>query len=218
MTHRDGEGQLYSPLMPESPRVLRSDDPAGDALLAAGWSLDAISWGARLRLGGEEIEKLTELVRAHREQGVDVEELTVADAPEVAALESVTFSDYPQTQATYHEPLTETDATGLFTDGRVFGIRHHGELVAVTATSPEGDLIETHFTSVHPAHRRQGLATAVKAASVLANAEAGHTWFGTGGAGTNAGSIGMNEAVGYEITETWHTLVPPSQTHDRVPS
>lgn len=158
-------------------------------------------------------------MRAYREQGWDIEELTAADAPEVAALERVTFSDYPQTQATYREPLTEMNATGLFADGRVFGIRRNGQLVAVTATSPEGNLIETHFTSVHPAHRRQGLATAVKAASVLANAEAGHTWFGTGGAGTNAGSIGMNEAVGYEITEMWHTLVPPlSEAPDRLHS
>ncbi|USQ76796.1 GNAT family N-acetyltransferase [Ornithinimicrobium cryptoxanthini] len=154
---------------------------------------------------------------AHREHGVDVEELTVADAPQVAALESVTFSDYPQTQATYREPLTEAGAAGLFADGRVFGIRRNGQLIAVTATSAQGDLTETHFTSVHPDHRRQGLATVVKAASILANADAGHTWFGTGGAGTNAGSIGMNEAVGYEITETWHTLVPP-RSDDRLPS
>lgn len=158
-------------------------------------------------------------MRAHREQGVDVEELTVADAPQVAALESVTFRDYPQTHATYREPLTEADAAGLFADGRVFGIRRNGRLLAVTATSQQGKLTETHFTSVHPDHRRQGLATAVKATSILANAEAGRTWFGTGGAGANAGSIGMNEAVGYEITETWHTLVPPpSETHDRLPS
>lgn len=155
------------------------------------------------------IETLREFVRAHREQGWEVEELTAADASEVAALESVTLPDYPQTPATYREALSEIGATGLFADGRVFGIRRDGQLVAVTATGPEGDLIETHFTSVHPAHRRQGLATVVKAASILANAEAGHIRFGTGGAGTNAGSIGMNEKVGYEITQTWHTLVPP---------
>lgn len=173
--------------------------------------------GGRLRLDSGAIEKLRERVRrAHRDHGVDVEELGVADAAQVAALETVTFRDYPQTQATYREPLTEADAAEVFAKGRVFGIRRNGQLVAVTATSRQGDLIETDFTSVHPDHRRQGLAAAVKAASILANADAGHTWFGTGGAGTNAGSIGMNEAVGYEITETWHTLVPPPNlAHDR---
>lgn len=148
-------------------------------------------------------------MRGHRERGVDVEELTVADATQVAALEHVTWADYPQTPATYREPLTDEDAATLFAQGRVFGIRRGGRLAAVTAIGPQGDVIETHFTSVHPDHRRQGWATVVKAASVLAYAETGHTWFGTGGAGTNEGSIGMNEAVGYEITEVWHTLVPP---------
>ncbi len=79
----------------------------------------------------------------------------------------------------------------------------------MTATAERGDLVETHFTSVHPDHRRQGLAAVVKDASVLTYAAEGSQWFGTGGAGTNAESIGMNKAVGDEITETWHTFLPP---------
>lgn len=128
------------------------------------------------------------------------------------ALESVTFYDYPQTAATVHEPLTFESAGDLFVEGRVFAVRRHGQVVAVTAAYLHGGLVETRFTSVHPDHRRQGLATLVKAGSVLAFAEQGHTWFGTGGAASNTASRAMNEAVGYEITETWHTLIPPSRT------
>ena len=73
------------------------------------------------------------------------------------------------------------------------------------------DLIETDFTAAHPGHRRRGLGTAVKAASVLARAHDGATRFGTGGADSNVASLAMNRAVGYQITETWHTYrrVPP---------
>lgn len=65
--------------------------------------------------------------------------------------------------------------------------------------------------TTHPAHRRRGLAAAVKAASVAAGVRAGHRLFGTGGAAVNAGSLAMNQAVGYEVTERWVTLVPPGE-------
>ena len=52
------------------------------------------------------------------------------------------------------------------------------------------------------------MATAVKAASVLALAADGVRVFGTGGAGSNAASLGMNLAVGYRVTERWLTLDP----------
>jgi len=52
------------------------------------------------------------------------------------------------------------------------------------------------------------VATAVKAASVLALAADGVRVFGTGGAGSNAASLGMNQAVGYRVTERWLTLDP----------
>jgi hypothetical protein len=84
-----------------------------------------------------------------------------------------------------------------------------GEVVAVTVTEPRGDRLETGFTSVHPAHRRRGLAAAVKAASVLAGIADGWAVFGTGGDAVNAGSLAMNVAVGYTIEEHWATLAPP---------
>jgi GNAT superfamily N-acetyltransferase len=195
--------------MPDTARVLRSEDPAQDELIADGWVIESTSWGARLRVDSAALRTLETLISTRREQGVDVEELAREDAAHIAALETTTFCDYPQTHATYREKLSGAEAAALFDEGRVFGVRQQGALIAVTATEERGDLVETHFTSVHPDHRRQGLATAVKAASVLAHASQGRAWFGTGGAGINAASIAMNQTVGYEITETWHTLVPP---------
>ncbi len=52
----------------------------------------------------------------------------------------------------------------------------------MTAVLGGSERVETEFTSVAVDHRRRGLATAVKAASVLALADEGHRLFGTGGA------------------------------------
>lgn len=204
--------------MSDSVRVLRSDDPVAEELIALGWRVSAVSWGARLRLDADVSKRLTQLVDAGRERGVHVEELTSSDVAQVVALEGVTNHDYPQTPAAFRERLTEEDAARLLAEGRAFGIRSNGCLVAVTGTARQDELIETQFTSVHPKHRRQGFATLVKAASVLAWAEAGHSWFGTGGASTNAGSLAMNKAVGYQITQTWHTHVPPPSEGDHTPA
>jgi hypothetical protein len=64
---------------------------------------------------------------------------------------------------------------------------------------------------VDAAHRRRGLAVAVKAASILALADDGVRVFGTGGAAVNAGSIRMNEHLGYVIEERWFSLAPPGE-------
>ena len=66
-------------------------------------------------------------------------------------------------------------------------------------------------TSVDPSYRRLGLAVAVKAASIKALAADGIRNFGTGGAQSNAGSIRMNEHLGYVIEERWLSLAPPQQ-------
>ena len=68
---------------------------------------------------------------------------------------------------------------------------------------------ETEFTSVDPAHRRKGLAVAVKAASIIALAADDVRIFGTGGAEANSGSIRMNEHLGYSIEERWLSLTMP---------
>jgi hypothetical protein len=84
-------------------RVLRSDHPVRVELIASGWVIDSTSWGAPLRVDGAVLERLEHLVGASREQGVAVEELTSNDAAQIAALESITFPDYPQTHATFAE-------------------------------------------------------------------------------------------------------------------
>jgi len=58
---------------------------------------------------------------------------------------------------------------------------------------------------VHPHLRRIGLAASLKAAPVLAHAHAGWRAFATGGADINKASAAMSTAVGYRVTEVWHT-------------
>jgi len=189
-------------------QVIRSDDPRGADLAAAGWRVVASSWGARLKVTPGLPGRLRDVVAAV-DGGVVIRELEVADSAAVLALDAATAADYPGGVATSHEPLDAASAHDLLARGRVFGAEYAGALVAVTVTSRVGDRVETGFTAVHPEHRGRGLASAVKAASVLAHAEDGAVLFGTGGASTNAASLAMNRAVGYEITETWHTYAPP---------
>lgn len=202
-------------------RVLRSDDPRCAELESQGWALVATSWGARLRVTPDLLRRLETVASAARGTGVEIRELTIEEAADVLRLDELTAADYPGGVATSHEPLDGAGARALFARGRVFGARYADTLLAVTVTEgggPEGDgregdgrrsRVETGFTAVHPDHRGRGLATAVKAASVLAHAAEGATLFGTGGSSANAASLAMNRSVGYEITETWHTYSPP---------
>lgn len=191
--------------------VLRSDDPRCAELEASGWALVATSWGARLRVTPELFGRLRRLVSRVEGAGRVVRELGAEDAEAVRALDAGTAGDYPAGLAVFHEPLDRDAAEDLFTRGRVFGVEYAGTLVAVTVTEVVGrSRVETGFTAVHPDQRGTGLATAVKAASVLAHAVDGATLFGTGGAGVNEASLAMNRTVGYQITETWHTYRPPS--------
>lgn len=50
---------------------------------------------------------------------------------------------------------------------------------------------------------------AVKAASIMALADDGVRVFGKGGAQVNAGSVRMNENLGYAIEERWLSLKLP---------
>lgn len=192
-------------------RVLRSDDPRCAELEATGWRVVATSWGARLQVTPDLVSRLELLVSAVAARVV-VRELGPEDAAAVLRLDAVTAPDYPGGAATSHEPLDEAGARDLFARGRVFGVEEAGTLVAVTVTQDWGDRVETEFTAVHLDHRERGLATAVKAASVLAHRADGATLFGTGGASANTASLAMNRAVGYEITETWHTYAAPERS------
>ncbi len=194
--------------VPQPALVLRSDDPRARQVEADGWECIATSWGARLTLGPADAALLTHLRGlVDRVSGADfaLRELGHEATPHVLALDALTAGDYPGGAATHHEPLSEQAARELLDQGRAWGIWSGEGLVALTVTRTIEDRVETQFTTVHPDHRRRGLATAVKAASVLAHVRAGQTVFGTGGAESNLASLAMNVAVGYRITETWHT-------------
>lgn len=189
-------------------RVLRADDPGRAELEAAGWTLAGESWGARLTVAAPpRLLEARAAVEAARAAGFEVRELREVEADAVNELEAATQADYPYTPATAREHLDLDAARTLFAgDGRVFGAFDDGLLVAVTAIERRGGHAETDFTSVRSTHRRRGLAVAVKALSIVTLADEGVRTFGTGGAQANAGSIRMNEALGYEIHERWVSL------------
>lgn len=191
-------------------RVLLSTDPECRQLETRGWRVLAESWGARLRPTEEDLPRLAHLVDRVRAQGYAVRELGPKDASAVAELDAATREDYPRAgPATAHEPVDEARAARLLDSGRAFAaLTPEDELVAVSVTSGAGERVETDFTAVHPGHRRAGLGTAVKAASVLAWWDDGARVFGTGGAQTNPASLAINRAVGYTVTERWLTYVP----------
>ncbi len=195
---------------PAEALVVRSGDPRCAELDAAGYIVVAESWGARLRLAdAPDLAAYSERVTAARRLGYRVAELPDAWAGELARLEGSVAADYPQTPATPHRAVAEEEAAGLWRDGfRVFGATAGGALVAVTVVRAGERRVETEFTSVSRAHRRRGLAAAVKSLSILAFAGEGHRTFGTGGAGANAGSRAMNEALGYRIEERWLSYEP----------
>ena len=133
-----------------------------------------------------------------------IDELDASWAPQVTALEAVNHADYTITPATSVPHRDESDVFDLWESGcRLFGAITDGRLVAVSVISLTAARAETEFTSVHRSYRRRGLAVAVKAASITALAYDGVRIFGTGGAQVNAGSIRMNEHLGYDIEERW---------------
>jgi hypothetical protein len=191
-------------------RVLRDDDPEAARLLGQGWTVVAESWGARLR--DPDPSHLQALVDVATAAGYDVRELGRGELGAVAALEAVTAGDYPSTPAT--DAPARTPAVLEAMDARFVGAWRGDVLAAVTAVEPGEGLVETSFTSVHPGHRRRGLAAAVKAASVLLvlpGLPDGARVFGAGGAAVNAGSLAMNARVGYVVEERWLSLRPPSR-------
>jgi hypothetical protein len=197
--------------------IVRVDDPRVPELVAKGYVVVGESWGARLRLG--EPPDLSRAhaaahaaVRAAEATGFVIRELDPSWAAAVTRLESANHADYPVTPATTHPRLSEHDLLSLWaSECRVFGAIADGRLVAVTVIRRRDDgRGETEFTSVDAAFRRRGLAVAVKAASIIALADDGVRVFATGGAAVNAGSIRMNEALGYVIEERWLSLEPPA--------
>ncbi len=192
-------------------QVVQVNDPRLKRLTEAGYFVVGESWGARLRLSDPpNLTVLNAAVVAATGQGFRIEELDASWAPQVTALEAMNHADYPYTPATSVPHRDESDVLDLWTFGcRLFGAIHDGQLVAVSVMRLTAARAETEFTSVHRTYRRRGLAVAVKAASITALAHDGVRIFGTGGAQVNAGSIRMNEHLGYAIEERWLSLTVP---------
>lgn len=195
--------------------ILRDDDERMPGLIAAGHTVVAESWGARLRLAdGFDRSPYERHLDAARARGYRVAEADRGSAQDFVRLQASVHDDYPRTPATPSREWTSEEAATLWDEGwRLFGAwAAGGELVAVTRVRRQGSRVDTEETAVARGYRRRGLGVAVKSASILALADAGGRVFATGGAGVDAGSIAMNRATGYELTERWLSLAPPSST------
>lgn len=196
--------------MTNGERILRADDPSADALLAAGWAVAARSWAAQLTAASCERARLLEL--RSRAGGVGhLRPLTTDDLAAILELDAATLADYPGGAATSHAPLTLERARAS-AGRRAHGVvLEGGPLAAMTFVDvdPDGRTAEVDFTVVAPPHRRRGLATAVKAASVLDLLHDGVTVVRTGGSADNAAILAANTTLGFVVDEEWLTLVAP---------
>ncbi|MFC5928816.1 GNAT family N-acetyltransferase [Cryobacterium melibiosiphilum] len=142
--------------------------------------------------------------------------MSVGAALELFELEQTNNPDYPFTPATFQELMDLEAIRALWTRGlRVFGARDGTQLVGATVIGQRDMCAETEFTLVLATHRGRGIGAAVKAASVIACAEDGVRVFGTGGAAVNDASLGVNQALGYDITERWYSYQPPDGVLER---
>ncbi len=196
----------------EEQRILREDDPQHEVLLAQGWTVASRSWGARLVLEDDaDLSRLVEAVAAVQESGYVLHRLTSDDLPALSRLDERVAPDFPDTPASRHEQVPD-DLGPRLDEGSALGFlaaTAQGEAVAYTWMDRLPDRWEVDRTGVAPSHRRRGLATAVKAACILATYASGARRWGTGGAAVNTGSLAMNRALGFVLEPEWHTLVPP---------
>ncbi len=197
--------------------VMRADADDRARREAEGWTVVARSFGAQL--DADRIDRrVFEAAVARVPSTLTVRELGPADVDALLTLDARTLADYPGSVATQHDPLDRTTATPTATR-RAFGaVAADGSLAAVTIVEVDGTTAETDVTVVHPEARRQGLATAVKAASVLALRTSGVERFRTGGSAENPGIISANTALGYVRDEEWVTLAPPDRKPEPAPA
>lgn len=188
--------------------MLRVDDPRRRELEGAGWTVSARSWGARLAADGVDRQLLEALAGRAAALGT-VRELHDDDAAAILELDAATASDYPGGIATSHTPLSVAQVV-LTGRRRAFGVLGLGEkLLAMTFVDLDGALAEIDFTVVAAPWRGRGLATAVKAASVLALLVDGVRVVRTGGDADNEAIIRANAALGFVVDEQWVTLTAP---------
>ncbi len=183
--------------------VLLANDLQQEELERAGWHVSARSFGAQLDVDRIDSEGLARLVTR---AGPAIRELRADDVDAILTLDAATSGDYPGGVATRHDPLTPHSAAAS-DSRRAFGaFLADGELVAMTFVDVHGATAETDFTVVHPDWRRRGVATAVKAASILALSSEAVTRFRTGGSADNAAILRANATLGYVRDEEWVTL------------
>ncbi|MEW1953611.1 acetyltransferase [Terrabacter sp. NPDC080008] len=194
--------------MPDTTVVLRDDDERYPHLLRDGWTVTARSWAARLDITPARVSAWR--ASADRLPPHDTcRGLGAADVPAMLELDAATAGDYPGSVATAHEPLTEGRACPT-PARRAFGVLDtDGRLVALTFVDVDGRKAEVDFTVVAPDRRGQGLAVAVKAASLLALARDGVTVVRTGGSADNGRILAANVALGFRVDEHWLTLTAP---------
>ncbi|MGY4642560.1 acetyltransferase [Cellulomonas sp. URHB0016] len=197
----------------EDVAILREDDERVAPLLAAGWTVESESWGARLHLTDDDhLARLAARVEQVRAQGWRVVRLGPDQAEAIVALDALCAVDYPWTPATAHDvpgvaELESSLALGGWWAFGAFGPL--GDLDAVTVLYPADARVDTEFTVTRRAVRGRGLATAVKAAAVVELAAQGHRVFGTGGAAVNTASLRANTALGYVLEPRWLSLRRP---------
>ncbi|GAA2150538.1 hypothetical protein GCM10009826_06530 [Humibacillus xanthopallidus] len=170
--------------------------------------MTARSWGARLELTDGHEQCWVAALDGLPPEDV-CRELSAADVTAALALDSATARDYPGGVATAHERLTAVRASPA-AGRRGFGVLDADQnLVAMTfvdVVDVVGAEAEVDFTVVARHRRGRGLATAVKAASLLALKRAGVTTVRTGGSDENSGILAANQALGFQVDEHWPTL------------
>ena len=191
--------------------VPREDDPRREAVESRGYTVVSESWGARLELADAPDLSIFRGTRSRVEHTeIKIFELPVTASSDLYELERANTADYPFTPATSHDLLDAEATRDLWNKGfRVFGARDAELLVGATVIARREKHAETEFTSVLASHRGSGIGAAVKAASIIACANDGARVFGTGGAAANEASLGVNRALGYNITESWYSYKAP---------
>ncbi|MGO1592390.1 hypothetical protein [Ancrocorticia sp.] len=186
-------------------RILRAEAPEVDQLIQSGWRITARSFGAQLRGEDVNVQKFEELIA--RIRPIRVRELLAGDSPAILELDQATEDDYPGGTATSHTLLDTQTSVPTLTHPAYGAFTEDGQLAGMTFVDVVGpDLADTDFTVVAPRYRRGGLATALKAASILQLLERGITTFRTGGSAENVGIQIANSVLGYRIDEQWVTL------------
>lgn len=196
------------PIVPANAMVLRDDDQRHPSLIEEGWTVTARSWAARVEVRSQHLRRWTEILASLPPQDT-CRELQAADVPAALSLDAATATDYPGGVATAHPPLTAASACPS-ASRRGFGVfDSDANLVAMTFVDVDDTRAEVDFTVVAQHRRGSGLATAVKAASLLALSRDGVTVVRTGGSDENRGILAANAALGFEVDEHWLTLSAP---------